>query len=235
MAINKKNKSIIAIYAIITVVFTIITLFIPFKKNATLWIMFAFTIVALIISFIATFIAFKGKKNLMSKFYGFPIFRIGYIYALAQLTFSLIIYTVGTFVDVPYWVSILVSVILSGIAGIGLIVSDNARDIIENIDANSVDTTREMTKFSIDISEIIDNCEDQTAKELLVKLAEKLKYSDPVSSLATADKEKEISSAVEELKQVVLSSECPSDELIKRITRITKLLSVRNRICFENK
>ena len=226
---NKKRKSAIAIYAIIAFVFIILSLLVPFPKPTSSWIMFAFSIVAIAAGLFISYYAFGKSKNLMSKFYGYPLFRIGYLYTGIQLILTIILYIIGAFVNVPYWIGLIISILLAGLAAIGCIVTDNARDIIEEIDTNEYASVQQVTQFQIDISDILDLCKDEEIKEPLSKLVTKFRYSDPVSSSKTADKEKEISDELEKLKSLISGG--AKKDVLNEIDTVSTMLSTRNRMC----
>ena len=226
---NKKRKSAIAIYAIVAFVFITLSLVIPFSKPAASWIMFGFSIFSIIAGLLISYYAFGRSHQLMSKFYGYPLFRIGFIYTAIQLLLTIIIYIIGTFVDIPYWVGLAISILLAGLAAIGCIVTENARDIIEEIDHREYSSAQTMTMFKIDISEMVDICKDEEIKEPLIKLATKFKYSDPVSSPKTIDKEKEILEGVNKLKELIQSGS--KEDVLNQIDTVSIPLSTRNRIC----
>ena len=119
MKLNKRQKSGIAIFGIIAAVLVLTTLIIPFKKPGASWTMFAFSLISIASSAYICLLAFKNTKDLMSKFYGFPVFRIGVLYVVIQLALTVVIYIIGAFVDVPFWVGFLLSVLLGGAAAIG--------------------------------------------------------------------------------------------------------------------
>ena len=85
MKMNKPKKSAVAIYGIIAILFILLTVLIPFPKPASSWIMFAFSIISLAVGAGISLYAFGKPKDLMSKFYGYPIFRIGYLYTAAVI------------------------------------------------------------------------------------------------------------------------------------------------------
>lgn len=142
MELNKRQKSGIAIFGIIAAVLVLTTLIIPFKKPGASWTMFAFSLISIASGAYICLLAFKNTKDLMSKFYGFPVFRIGVLYVVIQLALTVVIYIIGAFVDVPFWVGFLLSVLLGGAAAIGCITTDNARDIIEEIDNKTYEETK---------------------------------------------------------------------------------------------
>lgn len=231
--LDKKAKSIIAVYAIILLVYVLAFLIVPFNKCAASWISFVFTIIALASSIFVCGIAFKAKETLVSKIYGFPIFRVGAIYAIVQLVIGIIICAIGAFVAVPYWIALLISVILLGAGAIGVIITDNTRDIVEEVDESVKIDTKNVTRFQIDIAGIVDVCENQDVKTELETLNELFKFSDPVTNEETKESEEAIKAMLSELKTLVVDG---SDDDIKAlIKRITNALNERNRICKASK
>ena len=103
---NKKTRSFILVYGIVFLVCLLAFLIIPFQKNAASWIVFAFSLISIAAGCGISLFAFRGEQALVSKVYGFPVFRIGLIYMILQLVFSLIICIVAAFVDVPYWIAL---------------------------------------------------------------------------------------------------------------------------------
>lgn len=227
--LDKKSKSIIAIYAIILVVYMLTFLVIPFHKIAASWISFAFTIIAIASSLFVLNQAFNSKETLVSKIYGYPIFRVGIVYALAQLIGGVIICIIAAFVSVPYWIALVLSVLLLGAAAIGVLITDNTRDYVEHIDEMTVADTENATRFQINIAGIVECCEDSALKEKLKKLDESFRFSDPVSNSYTKESEENISTLLDELKVFVENNN--SDEAAAHIKKIFNALAERNRIC----
>ena len=233
MNLGKKSKSVIAIYAIILVVYIIGFLIIPFNKVAASWISFAFTIIAIAASLFVFNQAFNSKETLVSKIYGYPIFRVGAVYALAQLAIGIVICTIGAFVAVPYWVALLLSIIMLGAAAIGVIITDNTRDLVEHVDETVKVYTEVVTNFQIDIAGIVDCCEDSNLKSELEKLNDAFRFSDPVSNAKTKEAEDKINVLLNELKANVESNNV--SEATALVKKITNALAERNRICKASK
>ena len=233
MKLDKKAKSVIAVYSIILVVYVLAFLIVPFNKVAASWISFVFTVVAFLASLVICGIAFKEKETLVSKIYGFPVFRIGVIYAVAQFVIGIVVCVIAALDDVPSWVALLISVILFAAAVIGVIVTDNTRDVIEAIDESVKTETKNITFFQIDIAGIVDNCENAELKSELKALNELFQFSDPVTNDATKESEEMMKAMLSELKALIADGE--SDEIKVMIKKITNLLNERNRICKANK
>lgn len=233
MKLGKKSKSVIAIYAILLVVYIVAFLIIPFNKIAASWISFAFTIIAIAGSLLIFNFAFNAKETLVSKIYGYPIFRVGAVYALAQLVIGVVICAISAVIAVPYWVALLVSVILLGAAAIGVIITDNTRDLVEEVDESVNVDTKNVTRFQIDIAGIDDVCENTEVKADLEKLNELFRFSDPVTNDETREVEESIKTMLAELKTIVADGS--TDDINALIKRITNTLNERNRICKASK
>ena len=233
MKLTKRKKSVIIIYSIATVVFLILTIGIPFAKPAASWMMFAFSIVSLVGGCGITLFAFSKSEELKSKFYGYPVFRIGSLYTIIQLAFTVLIYLIGAFVNIPYWVGLLLSVLVAGFASIGVITVDNARDYVEEVEEKFVFTTKTVKKFNVDIADVLGMCKDEAAYLPLKKLVERFKYSDIVSNDETAAIEEKIKVEIEELRAIISSEE--TDKIISKIDVISNLLSTRNALCEQGK
>ena len=138
------------VYAIAAVVFVVLTLAIPFPKPAASWMMFAFTLVSFAGGCGITLFAFSKSNELKSKFYGYPVFRIGFLYTAIQLALTALVYIIGGFVNVPYWVGLTLAVLLMGLAAIGVITTDTARDFVEETEEKTVVATKTIRKFQVD-------------------------------------------------------------------------------------
>ena len=233
MNMNKKTKSIIAVYGILAFVYLISFVAVPFHKNAASWISFVFTLISFVLSLGVSLYVFGKEDEMTSKFYGFPIFKIAYMYPLVQFAVGLLICIIAAFVAVPYWVALILSLIILGASSIGVIATDNARDIVEKTEAGVERVTKATKMFNLNIASVLDLCSDATVKKELEKLAESFRFSDPVSSDATEDVENAIMEKLENLKVNITSSS--SDENIAKIAELKNLLSERNRICKANK
>lgn len=233
MKLDKKLRSVMAVYIIAVILVTLIFALIPFEKRAASWISYGFSVVSLCISFLAYWMAFQRKESLTSKFFGYPIFRVGILYALVQNLLAAVFYVLGEFWAVPYWPALLLSFLLLGTAGIGLIIDDNARDVIEECAVNEVQKTRQLTDFHTRMIEILSLCTDESVKTQLLELEKVIKYSDPVSSEATKAKEEEIDAGLESLKELLSGDD--AEAVVQQINALQRMLAVRNKICLANK
>lgn len=230
---NKKVRSVLACYAVALLVYVTAFLIIPFPKEAAAWISFAFTVVAVLVSLYACWLAFAKCSDAMSAVYGYPVFRMGMIYLAAQLAAGIILCVVGSFVSVPYWVALLVGVILLGAAILGVIGMDNARDAAEQVEEAEQVQTKTVVQFQVDISATVRSCTDPAAKEVLENLNQAFLYSDPVSNPATEQIEAQLQGELVELKALVQTGS--TEEILAKTAQLQQLLQERNDLCKANK
>lgn len=230
---RKSEKSLIAIFVIVLVVYIIAFFVIPFNRTAASRISFTFSIVAVVSSILAFNRAFNAKEMPVSKLYGYPIFRVGMIYVLVQLVVSISVCVIETFILIPYWIALILSVLFLGAATIGMIITDNVRDVVEAVDAKFDFAIKQMTSFQISIADIVDQCKDEALRVELKKLDELFRYSDPISSEDTRESEQAIQLMLDELKVLVPGGS--ADEIAALTEKITTALKIRNRICKASK
>ena len=230
--LSKKTASLIAVYAIAIVVYLFAFLIIPFPKSAASWISFVFTLVALAASCFITMYAFKEDEPLDSKVYGFPIFKVGAVYAIAQFVFGLLICILASFMQMPVWIPLLVSVVFLAAAAVGVIAADNIKDIvIEQKEAVEVQT-KVMKTFTVDLSYVSSLTKDPILSKAVEKLAEEFRFSDPVSNEATEKIELQLNEEVDKLASLLKDN---PEEAFKQIEFIKSVLDKRNRIAKESK
>lgn len=218
--ISKLNLQIIAVYAICLIVYSLLFLLIPFHKTAVSWISFGTTLFAIIVGCAVFELAFS-KKELKSKFYGIPIFKIGGLYSLIQLLVGIIFCIFATFVELPIWICLAVYIVLFALTLIGVILTSVARNVVENTEQsteNSISAIKAIynSLMGINISE--------ENKQQFVQLIEDVKFSDPVSVKETENVENEIMSVIDDFK-------LNGGDDVAFINKISLLIKERNQIC----
>lgn len=161
---NKKQISTIVVYAILLIVFNVIFFAVPFHKTAISWVSFAFTWIAFALGYGITDYAFRGTDTLQSKVYGFPVFRVGYLYLGAQIIVTFVLCVAGAIMDAKAWIAVVLSIVLLGAAMIGVIATDSTRDVVEKIGQENEKRTRVVRSFRVDagISNTASNVQDNT-------------------------------------------------------------------------
>ena len=215
--------------AILLVLYLLVAFLIPFAKTPVFWLSFGYTLAAFAVAGAAFWIAFLRHPDAKSRFYGFPIARIGGIYWLAQLIAGLLAMARGRWI--PVWLAVLVYTAALGAAAIGLIAADATADEIHAQDAKLRKNVTVMRTLQSQVSQL--DCTDPEAAAAVKKFAEELRYSDPVSSPALEEAERDLSAAVANLQSAVLDNDTSA---IKQLCRTASLLlTERNRLCKLNK
>lgn len=233
MKMNKKLVSVIIVFAIALMLFVVLTTAIPFTKCASSWVSFAFGIVAIISSCVITIYAFSKGNDFKSKLYGFPVFKVGIMYLVAQMIVCIIMFIVGAFVDVPLWISLIIGVMLLGLCMVGVLLTDNARDVIEELDKKGTEQIRQMKTFTVNVTSVKAMCRNDEQNKALETLEEDFRFSDPVSSQATEEIESLIKSEIGNLTELVAQNN--TEAVIDKVKEIKGMLASRNAICKLNK
>ena len=216
--------------AVLWVLYVLVVFLIPFVKTAVFWISFLFTMIAFVVVAASIYIAFCKKIDAKSKFYGFPIARIGVIYGTAQLVVGLLFMALGKWV--PVWLAVLVSAIALGAAVIGLISADAVVEEIHIQDEKLKKNVSLMRGLQSKVNQMAAQCEEPAACAMK-EFAEELRYSDPVSSDALVEIERDLAAVVDELQKAVVDGENAAVRQLCRKARA--VLAERNRLCKLNK
>lgn len=230
---DKKVRSVLAAYVAVLLVYVTVFLAIPFPKGAAAWISFVFTVVAILFSLYACYVAFGKCGTAMSALYGYPVFRVGLIYLLVQLAVGIVLCVIGSFVAVPFWIVLVAAVILLGVAVVCVLAADNARDVAERVEETECVQTKTVVQFQVDISATVRSCADPAAKEALENLNQAFLYSDPVSNPATEQIEVQLREELTALKALVQTGS--TEKILGKTAQLQQLLQERNDLCKANK
>lgn len=209
-------------YVILGILFALISIIafaVPTVKTATFWIAYVFTAAA----FAAQIIIWRtalGKETLKSKFLGFPVVHIGIVYTVIQV----IAFAVFMFVPtLPTWSAIVVCSVIAGISAVCMISTDVGRNEIDRVEVKVQQKIFYIRELQADVELLADAETDADAKAVLTQLAEKIRFSDPMSHEQLVDLENKISAKVLELKT--------APNKVEIITELNSLLDERNKKC----
>lgn len=215
----KKNKNMAyAVLGISFVLFNVIAFAVPTAKTATFWIAYVFTAVAFASQIAIWKFAFKGADTLKSKFLGIPLISVGIKYLIVQII------AFAIFMVLPLtatWIAIVVCALILGISAICLIGTETGREEINRVEEKVEKKVFYIKSMQVDV-EMLAIAETNTdIKAALTKLAEKIRFSDPMSDETLVDLETEITAKVKELKT--------AENKLEIITIIDSLITERNK------
>ena len=210
-------------YVILGILFALISIIafaVPTVKTATFWITYVFTAAAFAAQIVIWKTALGKGETLKSKFLGFPVVHIGIVYTVIQV----IAFAVFMFVPtLPTWSAIVVCSVIAGISAVCMISADVGRDEIERVEAKVQNKVFYVRELQADIELLADSETNANVKTALTQLAEKIRFSDPMSNEQIADLENKISIKAAEIKTAANKLEI--------ITELNSLLDERNKKC----
>lgn len=210
-------------YVLLGILFALVSIIafaVPTAKTATFWIAYVFTAAAFAAQIGIWKTALGKEGTLKSKFLGFPIVHIGIVYAIIQV----IAFAVFLFAPtLPTWSAIVVCPIIAGLSAVCMISTDAGRNEIERVEAKVQNKVFYVREMQADIELLADNESDAAVKTALTHLAEKIRFSDPMSNEQLADLENKISIKAAELKT--------ASSKLEIITELNSLLDERNKKC----
>lgn len=210
-------------YVLLGILFALVSIIafaVPTAKTATFWIAYVFTAAAFAAQIGIWKTALGKEGTLKSKFLGFPIVHIGIVYAIIQV----IAFAVFLFAPtLPTWSAIVVCPIIAGLSAVCMISADAGRNEIERVEAKVQNKVFYVREMQADIELLADNESDAAVKTALTHLAEKIRFSDPMSNEQLADLENKISIKAAELKT--------ASSKLEIITELNSLMDERNKKC----
>lgn len=219
------------ILAIILLVFSMIAFVVPLSMTVSFWIAYIFGVVAIAYQVYVFKISFSKGDDVKSRFYGFPIAKLGVVYLFVQLILSLIEMCLAAFI--PAWVVIIINIIPIAVVLIGCIAADAMRDEIVRQDVQLKKNVSKMRTLQSLSASLVRQYPDETLEIELKRLEEEFKFSDPVSSDSTKEIENDLDIQMKELQKVIIDGDFESAKVF--CDKLIVGLSERNRICALNK
>ena len=228
--INKTTGITLAILGILAVCYNILFFIIPWHREVSetsFWITYGCTWLAFLFVEITTMIAFN-KKNLKSRIFGIPIHFVGYVVVIFQLVLDFVVMSVGSFYEVWWWVPTLVEVLIFGFNIIVVIARQAYRNFINKVDDDKKSKKAYITQLKMKLNLLIKSNTIDVIKSDLEKLAETVRYTDPVSYKEIEDIEDHITIVFEELEKAIADGDIDKSKTL--IIKINKLLYERTAI-----
>lgn len=214
----KKNR--LKGYVILVILFILVNTIafaVSMKKNEIFWISYVFTLIAFAFQIVIWRAAFGHTKAIKSKFLGVPIVYIGTIYLVVQIIAFFVFMSIPT----PQIKSVVVTcAVIAGVSAICVIASDIGRSEINLVSSKIQEKTFFIKQLKNDVELLARSETDVAIKSDLMQLAEKIRYSDPVSDEQIANIESQITEKFVELRSSI--------DKAKIIKELNMLLDERN-------
>lgn len=213
--------------AVVLIAYNFAVFMIPCLKTPTFWISWGFTLLAFVIAGVAIYISMIKKTDAKSRFYGFPIAKIGFIYLVAQIAVGGICMALGNII--PWWAATVLDAIGMGLAVIGLVSAEAVVSEIHIQDSKLKNNVSLMRSLQSKVNQMATQSDDAAIK----MLAEEFRYSDPVSNHALGEIEHDLTAVVDELQSAIVDGD--SNAVKQLCSKASAVLAERNRLCKLNK
>ena len=217
-------------WAIVLIVFNVITFSVPITVNVnkftpSFWIGYAF-IILMFIAQLACSILFFKQDSKEKKFLNVPVISLSYM----ALFVSIIVGAVAMAVPfIPYWVGIILDVLIVAFYAIAIISSKAAADTIENIDKQVKAQTFFIKSLTVDAESLLPRAKSDETKAIAKKVYEAIRYSGPMSNEALSPVESQITIKFNEFSNALIEDNKPLAESIGN--ELIILVNDRNKKC----
>ncbi|MDE5603973.1 MAG: hypothetical protein K2I73_00130 [Eubacterium sp.] len=181
-------------WAIAFVVFNVITFVVTGATMGfaallpSFWIGYGFITLAFIGNLICSLMFFK-EENKNKVFLKISVLRLSYSALVASLIAGVIAMVVPA---IPYWVGIIVDVLILAFYAIAIVKASAAADIVNNVEQKVKEKTFFIKALTVDADSIMERAKNDEIKAEAKKVYEAIRYSDPMSSKALANIENQI-------------------------------------------
>ena len=215
------------VLGVVLVVYNVLAFALPFPKTAVFAVSYLFTTIAILAQIYVIRTAFYRGEGVKSKFYGFPIAKLGVIYLAVQLIAGLVFMALGLIV--PVWLPLALYVVLLGVAAAGFVAADAVRDEVVRQEVKLEKDVSRMREFQAKGRALVALNQVSEAARPLEKLAENLRFSDPVSSEALTEIEDQLAECLAQLQEAVSAQK--TEQILSVCQEAEHILAERNQLC----
>lgn len=224
---NKRTKYYSAAWLIALVMFNVIAFVVPStdsdvsKFTASFWIEYVAITLAFAGQFVCAMIALKEENN-QKLFYNISLISVSYTGLVIMLLAGALCMAIPA---LPYWVGIVVSVLVLGFTVIAVVKASAAIEEVERIDPKVKEQTFFIKALTVDADAVVAAAKTAEIKEQAKKVYDAIRYSDPMSNPALETAESQIADKFNEFASAV------KDEDTKKTKSVAEelLLLIRNR------
>ena len=227
---KKSFKLYIVTWALLLALFNLITFIVPSmpendKYTYSFWIGYAFITVMLIGQLVCAAMVFN-QDDIKKVFYNISSVKIGYL----GLVLSFIVGSICMILSsLPYWVGVVLCATVLVLNVLFVLKAKVAVDAVSKNDDKVKANTFFIKSLTVDAEALMARANDDAIKSECRKVAEALRYSDPMSNSALASAESQISIKFADLSAAV--SENDKDKTASAAKELLVLIDDRNRKC----
>ena len=242
MKLGKKTvSSAMIVYLILAALLNLVifAIFRPLSLETTdmklvFWFSYGFLMLAFVFQIIAI-LAGKFERGIQSCFFGFPLVSISIFYFGITAVLSLAFMTLVSFaVAVPFMLMLVLECLVFGFYLIVFILSIAHKNIVVEIDKDIKKKVFAIRSLTTDVETLAEAVSDNgELKKKLSRLAEDIRYSDPMTNEFVAELDMQLKDVVAELEILVMDK--AYDAADSKITQARLLVSKRNKRLADSK
>jgi|GEM_PF-735981 len=202
---GKATVSIGLIYVILLGVFNLLVFTIFKTHTKVFWLSYAFMTVAFIVQILSMFLSFK-TADVETAFFGIPLASFSIYYLCASLIVGAVFMV---FQNAGFTLALVIQTLILAAFLIIAIISLLARDTVQAIGENVKQNVTNLKSILVDVEMLSSSCTDPELKQALNKLADTVKYSDPMSTTAVELVEQRIMRKISELRVSIDNNQIP--------------------------
>lgn len=229
MKLTKKSKMLLAIIAICFVIYNA-ALFVLCGftgHSAGFWISFIFMIVAFVLPTAGGMLLGIRVRSLRDWLFGFPLVKHSVIYIVCELAVSTLFIVLEYLHQIMWGWAFVSQLVILGVYLIFAISCLLTKQTIDEIHTKVKDKTSFVRLLKVDADMLVAHAVDPEAKKVFKAFADEVRYSDPMSSEALFELEKDISLAVTQARNKLSDGdESAASELCRKASL---LLDERNK------
>lgn len=218
----RKNRVLAyTIFVVVLIVFHLLVFTIIQNKGTSFWINYGFALFAFLIQPIIWEVTLGRNTSLKSKFLGFPILYVGGAYFGIQMILFIVLALIP---KVSPWLALVINTIATGIALIFLAAVEIGRTEVSRIDEKVSQKRFFIEELQTEVEMLAMSQTEASLKNTLEELAEKIRFSDPMSSSL-------LSTIEEDLRMKVLAlKETEANAMVEAVRDIEALIVRRNKL-----
>ena len=228
--LTSKVKMIALILAIGFITYNIVLFVIcGFKGHgASFWVSYVFMILAFV-ALTATGYMLKSR-DIQPKDWllGYPVLKHSTIYIIVEFVFSILFMALDV-ISCPWWVAFAAQMISLAVYAMFVISCFLAQEAIVDVQDKVKVATSFIKLLQVDVEMIAEKTTDPNVKEAFLKLAEQVRYSDPMSNENLFELERQIKLQVSNADSCITLNDI--DGALQCGNRAALLLTERNKKC----
>ncbi|MBR7116822.1 MAG: hypothetical protein IKC87_03840 [Clostridia bacterium] len=237
---RKAVISTVIVYLIIVALFNLV-IFSIFKPSQfatdnmrlVFWFAYAFVMISAAMQ-VVSLVMGRFEDGAEAIFFGFNLFSISLFYLGVTFVLSLaFMILVACGVDVPFMVMFVLEVIVLGLYIAAFIISLTHKSVVQQIDQHIKHSVLQIRNLVTDVEVLAESVTDGELKAKLNRLAEDIRYSDPMTSEVVADLDLSIKDLIAELEVHVANGDNAS--AATTIVKTQLAISKRNKRLADSK